>query len=139
MSSALLPLFELIWNTEEIPEDWRRGIILPLYKGKGDRSECGNYRGITLLWVPKKVFARVLVERMRPIIHAKRRLEQSGFTPRRSTIDRILALTVLAQTRREYRQSLYTAYIDLKAAFDSVDRDTLFKLLEFIGIPLKLI
>ena len=76
---------------------------------------------------------------MRPIIHAKRRREQSGFTPRHSTIDRILALTVLAQTRRKYRRPLYTAYIDLKAAFDSVDSDALFKLLEIIGIPLKLI
>ena len=47
--------------------------------------------------------------------------------------------SALAQTRREYRQPLYAAYIDLKAAFDSVDRDALFKLLEIIGIPLKLI
>ena len=138
-SSAFLPLFELIWNTEEIPENWRRGIILPLYKGKGDRSECGNYRDIILLSVPGKVFARVLLERMRPIIHAKRRSEQSGITSGRSTVDRILALCVLAQTRQEYRQPLYAAYIDLKAAFDSVDRDALFKLLEIIGIPLKLI
>ena len=85
-SSALLPLFELIWNTEGIPEDWRRGIILPLYTGKGDRSECWNYRGITLLSVRGKVFARVLLERMRLVIHAKRRREQSGFTPGRSTV-----------------------------------------------------
>ena len=138
-SSALLPLFDLIWNTEEIPEDWRRGIILPLYKGKGNRSEGGNYRGITLLSVPGEVFARVLLERMRLVIPAKRRREQSGFTPGRSTVDRILPLTVLAQTRREYRPPLYAAYIDLTAAFDSVDRDALFKLLEMIGIPLKLI
>ena len=70
-------------NTKKIPEDWRGGNILPLYMGKGDRSDCGNYKGITLLLVPGKVFVRVLLERMRSVIHAKREREQSRFTPGR--------------------------------------------------------
>jgi Reverse transcriptase (RNA-dependent DNA polymerase) len=138
-SSALQSLCGHVWETGEIPADWRKGIILPLYKGKGDRTECKNYRGITLLSVPGKVFARVLLDRMRHTILANRRREQSGFTPGRSTTDRVLALNLLAQKRREFRQPLYAAYIDLKAAFDSIDRDVLYKLLKIIGIPEKLI
>ena len=37
-----------IWNKEELPEEWKESIIVPVYK-KGDKAECSNYRGTTLL------------------------------------------------------------------------------------------
>jgi hypothetical protein len=89
--------------------------------------------------VPGKVFARILLERMKPVIQGSRRREQSGFTPGRSTVDRVLALNTLAQKRREFRKSLYVAYVDLKAAFDSFDRHVLFNLLRIVGVPGKLV
>ena len=45
-------IFTRVWKDEVIPEEWHQGIIIPLYKGKGSRSDCSNYRGITLLSVP---------------------------------------------------------------------------------------
>ena len=36
-----------------VPQDWRLAVILPLYKGKGERTECSNYRGISLLRLEK--------------------------------------------------------------------------------------
>jgi len=77
------------WEQGNIPEDWWKGIILPFYKGKGSRHDCHNYRGITLLSVPGKVFAHVLLARVKSRLHDHRRIEQSGFTSKRSTIDRI--------------------------------------------------
>ena len=65
-------------------------------------------------------------------------LQQSGFTPGRSTLDLIVALRLLAERRHEYRQQLYAAYIDLTAAFDSLDRNSLWNILKTIGIPPKL-
>ncbi|KAG0725162.1 DNA replication licensing factor MCM4 [Chionoecetes opilio] len=50
------------------------------------------------------------------------RPQQSGFTPGKSTTDRILALRVLVERRREFRQGMLAAYVDLKKAFDSVHR-----------------
>ena len=41
-----------------------------------------------------------------------------NFTPHRSTIDRIITLQLLLQTRREFCRPLWIAYVDLKAAFD---------------------
>ena len=37
-----------VWKEEVVPEDWHQGIIIPLYKGKGSKSECSNYRGINV-------------------------------------------------------------------------------------------
>jgi len=45
------------WNTGIIPTDWKRGLVVLLWKWKGDHQDCNNYRGVTLLSVPGKVFA----------------------------------------------------------------------------------
>ena len=81
----------------------------------------------------------IIIRRLQPLLLRKRRPEQVGFTPGRSTTDCILALLVLAQQRRKYRQELYAAYVDLKAAFDSLDREALWLLLQGIGVPQKYI
>ena len=137
--SGLLPLFTLIWKYCVIPTDWNLAIILPLWKGKGSKSDCTKYRGISLLSVPAKVFAHICLARMKRTIFAKQRPQQSHFTPGQSTLDRIVALRLLAERRLEYRQPLYAAYIDLRAAFDSLDRNSLWNILKTIGIPPKLV
>ena len=45
------------WNTDIIPSDWKRGLVVLLWKGKGGHQDCNNYRGVTLLSVPSKIFA----------------------------------------------------------------------------------
>ena len=65
--------------------------------------------------------------------------EQSGFTPKRSMIDRILALPVLTERRRVFPQGLLAAYVDLCEAFDSVNRDVLWRIIGLRGVPPKLI
>ena len=132
-------LFRAIWHSGVCPPDWYRGLIVPVWKGKGDNTDCNNYRGITLLSIPGKLFARVLLERIRNHLLRLQRPEQSGFTPKKSTVDRILALRILAERRREYRQPLFAAYVDLKKAFDSLDREALKKVLRLRGIPQKII
>jgi len=135
----LTRIFQVAWRTGTIPEDWKYGIVQPFYKGKGSRKECKNYRGITLLSVPGKVFAHVLLTRVKDRLLQLRRKEQSGFTPGRSTADRIFFLSTLIQTRNEYRRPLWIAYIDLKAAFNSLDRAALWTLLLSTGLPQKIV
>ena len=48
-------------------EDQRFALIIPLYKGKGERTECSNYRGISLLSVVGKICAGILVDRIRNV------------------------------------------------------------------------
>ena len=70
-----------LWNRGIIAADWKRALVVPLWKGKGDRQGCNNYRGVTLLSVPGKVFARLLLDRVRHHLLEHQRSEQSGFTP----------------------------------------------------------
>lgn len=56
-------LFQQTWNHAAIPHNWAKGIIIKLPK-KGDLSDCNNWRGVTLLSVPSKIFLRVLLNRI---------------------------------------------------------------------------
>ena len=56
ISAVLHKLFLQVWRSGKAPAEWKEGIIVTLYKGKGPRTECSSYRPITLLSVPGKVF-----------------------------------------------------------------------------------
>ena len=127
------------WNTGINLTDWKWGFGVPLWKGKGDRQDCNIYRGVTLLSLLGKVFARIIIDRVRHHLLEHQHPKQLGFTPNRSTIDRILALRVLTEHRREFQQRLLAAYVDLCKAFDSVNPDALWRVLGLRGVPPKLI
>ena len=63
--------------------------------------------------MPGKIFARIIIDRVHHHLLEHQRPEQSGFTPKRSTIDRILAISVLTERRREFWQGLLAAYVAL--------------------------
>ena len=69
-------LFTRVWQSGRVPAEWKEGIIITLYKEKGPRTECSSYRPITLLSVPGKVFAHVLLARLNPLLTKHRRPEQ---------------------------------------------------------------
>ena len=99
-----------------------------------DRQDCNNYSsGITLLSVPGKVLlTHLLVTRIRTHLLKHQRPEQSRFTPGKSTTDCILLLRVLVERRREFRQRMLAAYVDLKKAFDSIDTEIFCVSLRFL-------
>jgi len=121
VARALHSIFLSVWRTGHVPSDWKDGIIVTLYKGKGPKADCSNYRPITLLSIPGKVFAHVLLTRIQLLLDRTRRPHQSGFTAGRSTVDAILALHLLSELHREFDRPLHVAYLDIKAAFDSVE------------------
>jgi len=110
VTNGLHALFKRIWCSGRVPLDWRDGFIIPLYKGKGSKMVCGNYRPIFLLSVPGKVFAHVLLDRLRPLLTSHCRPEQSGFAAGRSTADAILALRLLSEIHREFSRLLFVAF-----------------------------
>jgi len=88
---------------------------------------------------PGKVFVHVLLVRLRPLVDRHQRPQQSGFTGGRSTLDAILSLRLLYEVHREIAHPLHGVYVDLKAAFDSLDRNALWKAMQGIGTPQKIL
>ena len=58
-------LINSVWNKEELPEEWKESIILPIYN-KGDKTDFSNYRGISLLPTMFKILSNILLSRLTP-------------------------------------------------------------------------
>jgi hypothetical protein len=127
-----------VWNNEEMIEDWTTAILIRLYKNKGDRTVCGNYRGISLLVVTGKIFSRIILNRIQNLIDKQLLEQQAGFRRNKSTIDQIFTLKLIMEKSQEYNKPLFLCFIDLQKAYDSVDRNLLWKVCRCYGISEKL-
>ena len=127
-------MFSEIWKTEEIPEEWLKGIICPLHK-KGDQLDCTNYRGITLLNSVYKVLSNILYYRLSPYVENIIGCYQAGFRPGRSTINQIFSLRQIGEKMSEFNISTHYLFIDYKGAYDSIRREYLYKAMLEFGIP----
>ena len=128
------------WGGIPIPQDWINGILVSIFKGKGEKSVCDNYRGITLLESVGKVLARLLLNRLTEDICPTVIPEsQSGFRSGRGTVDMIFAVRQVQEKCIEQQMSLYQVFVDLTKAFDTVNRNVLWKILEKIGCPPKFV
>ena len=122
-----------------MPDDFRDALIVSLYKKKGSKSDCGSYRGISLLSVAGKIFARVILNRLITVSEQTLQEAQCAFRPDRSTVDMIFAVRQLQEKCIEQNKPLYSEFIDLTKAFDTVNREALWTVLERIGCPPKLV
>lgn len=127
-----------IWSSESMPEEWKRGIICPIYK-KGDRQDCNNYRPITLLNIAYKILASLLNQRLCDIVETQIGEQQSGFRRNRSTIDNIFIVRQIFERCLEYNIELHNIFIDYTQAFDSVYRNKIKEALMMYKVPNKLI
>src|SRR5678815_125238 len=97
-----------------VPRDWRRAVIVPLYKGKGDKGNCRNYRGIILLSVVEKTYAGILVERVRRVTEGVIGEEQGVFRSGRGCVDQIFTLKQLIEKIRAKKNKLYLGFMDFQ-------------------------
>ena len=95
---------------------------------KGNLSDCNNWRGITLLSIQEKVFCSVLLNRLREHVDSRLREEQAGFRKGRSCSEQIFTLRTMIAQSLEHQTPLIINFIDFKKAFDSIHRESLWKI-----------
>ena len=126
------------WKLDKTPRDWQTGVIIPIFK-KGDRKQCTNYRGISLLSLPGKVYAKCLERKCRELVEPKLEDGQCGFRQGRSTTDQSFTLKQIFEKSWEYGKDLFACFNDLEKAYDRVTRDKLGKVLREYGVDGQLL
>jgi hypothetical protein len=139
-SSCIDILYRIInhcFNNGCVPDAWRYGIINPIVKPSStDLRQPLSYRGITLLSVPCKIYCDILNRRLSTFIEEGNLLveEQNGFRKQRSCIDHLYSLHSIVNNRKVKRQSTFACFVDMKKAFDNVNRDCLWYKVKKIGV-----
>ena len=137
----LTRLFNTAYREEKVPEDWQQALICPIHKNKAARTECANYRGVSLLSHTGKLYERIIEHRIRRVIETKVNNCLYGFRPGRSTTDPVFAMKMLLEKSWEWDRSKYIVFVDLEKAFDRINRNRLWNVLEddYYGISTKLV
>ena len=137
LKQKIYQLIMKIWKREKIPCEWSEGILCPIYK-KGDRKQCNNYRGISLMNITYKIFTILLYNQLSKIIEPEIGNYQMGFRPNRSTINNIFIVRQIYEKCHEYID-LHNIFIDFSQAFDTFNRDEIYNTLIKHNVPDKLI
>ena len=137
--TKLTNLYKFMWRKEQLPQEFRDATIVHIYKRKGNRQSCDSHRGISLLSIAGKILARILLNRLLEHLEESTLLPESqcGFRSGRGTSDMIFAARQLQEKCIEQHRDLYTTFIDLTKAFDTVCREGLWKIMEKYGCPSK--
>ena len=118
-----------------MPEEWRRSVLIPIYKNKGDAQCCGNYRGIKLMSYTMKVWKRIIETRLRDRVEINK--QQYGFMPGKKTTNVMFALRMLIEKYREGQRELHCVFVDLEKVYNRVPWEELWYCMRKSGIVKK--
>ncbi len=133
---AIANFLNLCVTNADIPGVWEHAFLHVLYKGKGPLEDANSYRGITLKSQLLKLLESLLCSRLRKFAEVNRLLpeEQIAYRPGRNGSDHLFSLTVLRDFGTTKRTPLHSAFIDIKKAFPSVNRQSLINRLAHLGV-----
>lgn len=130
-------LFDFCWTHSVIPTKWTNARIHPILK-KGSASDIRNYRPISLTEVVRRLFERIILPVVTSFIEPLS-VEQGGFRAHRGTLDQVATLQEWICQAKDKRLPRYMAFLDIKAAYDQVDREILWKKCRKKGLPEQVI
>jgi hypothetical protein len=127
-----------IGTENKIPEDWCKGIIVPIYR-KRNRKQCENNSEITLLYQTFKIYNRMVANKTIKEIEGKLAEELYTFKAGKATRDLISGMRQVTEKNCKYGEEFLMVFIDYKKAFNSVKKEEIRKNLEKIGIAADLL
>lgn len=134
LAPVLSRLFCVYMSLSMVPTSWKRALMCPVPK-KGDLSRISNYRPISLTELTRKLFEMCILKRLGSEISLSR--EQGGFRGNRSTLDQVECLDKLIKEIRgtdRHKKKVFMAFLDIKAAYDSVPRAELWRQCQDLGV-----
>ncbi|CAF2995669.1 unnamed protein product [Rotaria sp. Silwood2] len=139
MAKWLHEIIVEIWGNEQMVEDWTTAMLIRIYKSKDDRKICDNYKGTSLLTAASQGFSRIILNRIQNLVDIQLLEHQAGFYKNRSTTDQIFILKLIMEKTQEFNRPLHLCFIDNQKAYDSANRNLLWRICRHYGISDKLI
>ena len=130
---VLHTICQQIWKTQQWPQDWKRSVCIPIPK-KGNAKECSDYLTIALISHASKVILKILQARLQQYMNHELRDVQAGFRKGRRARDQLANIRWIIEKAREFQKNIYFCLIDYARAFDCVDHNKLWKILQEMGI-----
>jgi len=94
-----------ICNKKDLPKEWNDSTIVPIYK-RGDRKDCSNYRGISLLPITYKILSNILLSKLTPQAEEIIGYHQSGFRRNRYSTDHIFCISQILEKKLECNEAV---------------------------------
>ena len=118
-----------IWKAQQWPQDQKRSVLIPIPK-KGNAKESSNYLTIALISHASKVMLKILQARLEQYVNRAFPDAQAGFRKGRGTRDQIASIFWIIEKAREFQKNIYFCFIDYANAFDCVENNKLWKILQ---------
>ena len=135
-AKALMPLIRFIWKTEQIPDSWNSGLITSIWKGKGDKENLNNHRGITVSSAIGNIVEEIIDRRIAAIVEFSQ--GQAGGKKGACTADHLFILRSLITIAKTKKQSLFITFYDVSKAYDNADVDNMLYVMWENGVRGKL-
>ena len=135
MVKALTKIFNLFLIAKWTPQEWNHERVILLHK-KGNQSDLNNYRGISLTSNIGKLYVRMINARLSQTAEARNWIPeaQAAFRKGRCAEDHLFVLSSLINDTKLSRTPMSVAFVDIRKAYDSVDRTLLWQRLERMGV-----
>ena len=136
LATALLPHVNECLSSGHFPTTFKSSLVTPIYKGKGNKSDCENYRPISIISNLAKIFEKLLYQRLLAFFVQENLLppSQFGFIPGSNTAAAVLHAVNKIKTGLDNGKLVTALFLDISKAFDCVDHALLLEKLERLGV-----
>ncbi|CAM4531860.1 unnamed protein product, partial [Lepidochelys olivacea] len=135
IAEPLAIIFENSWRSGEVPEDWKKANVVPIFK-TGKKDDPGSYRPVSLISVPGKIMEHVLKESILKHLNERKviRNSQHGFAKGKSCLTNLIAFYDEITGSVDEGKAVDALFLDFSKTFDTVSPSILVSKLKKYGL-----